>query len=544
VVICALMMLVGVVIRFTFLDGKIFGNDEATTSIHVSGKTLVQYSAAMFDGQPRTAQEVRVFQEPDRAHGIGDVVRSLAIEDPQHPPLYYVLERQWEVAGGSSISARRVLSAVYGTLSVLCAVWFGLELFSLLAGFISGALVAASPFAIAYSQVAREYSLWLALTFASCALFLRAARRTSFLSWFLYALVSIAGLYTDALFLLVIVAQVLAVVFAARGRRSALLGFAASLILIAAAFVPWVLALTYGWTHGIVTNNVYLGAGLSLKPFVLKWIFNIGTLFYDADYLYPKSAVLIIPGILALVLAFIACGRRLREDPAIVLVFTLATVAIVGLVLPDLLHHEQRSTASRYLIPLWVACYAALAVGLARSLRSTRAWVRGTSVAFLVLTAATGFGSFAISATHDTWWIDGSTAPMGAIARAVAATKDPVIIYHSTWGPGRPGPELWDFSVVMLADVVAPSTRFVQYGRDEAASMPALSGSLLLLDPTDGAIDALRARGDRVEKIAGGQIAAVSPEIAALRKSVARERERHGAATLSPVPSLWSFEAH
>jgi uncharacterized membrane protein len=537
------MMIVGVFIRFTHLDGKIYGNDEATTSVHVSGKTIVQYAAAMFDGRPRTAQQLLTFQKPDEAHGIRDVVQSLAVEDPQHPPLYYLLEREWERSAGSSVASRRILSAAFGAVTLLTAVWFGFELDSLLAGFVMGALVAASPFAIAYSQVAREYSLWLGLTFAASALFVRAARRGNKVVWIFYSIVSIAGLYTDALYILVIVAHALTLAVPSPGRRAATLGFAAALALMVAAYVPWIAALAYGYTHGIVTNNAYLAAGLSLKPFVLKWIFNVGTLFYDADYLYPKTALLVLPGFVALALAFVACARRLRRDPWLAVIFALSGVTFAALVLPDLLHHQQRSTASRYLVPLWVASYAALGVGLAMALRSPRAGIRAASLGFVLFTAATGFGSFAISVKHDTWWVDGSTTPFGGIARAIRGAKNPVVVYHSTWGEGGQGPGVWDFTVVMLANSVPPATNFVQYGRGEPFAMPTSRGSLLLLDPDDALLAAVRARGSQVAEIAGGSAAAASPEIAAFRKSVARERERQGpAASLAPTPSLWTVQ--
>lgn len=541
VAICAAMMLLGIAVRFTFLDTKIFGNDEATTSLHVSGKTIVQYADAMFDGRIRTVKDILVFQQPDPLHGVGDVVRSLAIEDPQHPPFYYVLERQWEMSAGSSIAARRLLAALFGAISIAAAVWLGFELYSPIAGILSGALVAVSPFAIAYSQVAREYSLWMALTFGASALFVRAVRRERVTVWLAYIIVSVAGLYTDALFSLVVVAHALVAAILSPGRRALSFGFAASLVVMVAAYVPWISALTYGYTHGIVTNNAYLSAGLSLKPFLLKWLFNIGTLFYDADYIYPKSAVLIIPGLVALALAFVTCARLLRQKPQMCIIFSLAAVALAALVGPDLLHHEQRSTASRYLIPLWVACYAALGVGLASALRSREKWIRRTSMGMVLFTAATGLGSLAVSARHDTWWVDGSTAPIGPIARAIERTQNPLVVFHSTWGPGRQGPEVWDFAVVMVADVLRPSTPVVQYGRDEPLAMPARSGGqLLLLDPNDAALTGLRAHGNEVVKVAGGDIPSTSTELAALRQTVSREREHQGAVSRMPTPSLWS----
>jgi uncharacterized membrane protein len=534
---CALVMLVGSSLRFIGLGSKIFSNDEATTSVHVSGHTLAQFADDTFDGKPRTAQQLLAYQRPDPAHGPRDVIASLAVEDPQHPPLYYLIERQWERAAGSSIPMRRVLSAVYGVLAIAGSVWLGIELWSVAAGLIMGALVAASPFAIAYAQVAREYSLWLALTFASTAILLRAVRTQRIVWWAAYALCAVAGLYADALFAFVIVAHALAAPFVDRAKmRTSLLRLGAALAVALLAYAPWIAALRAGYGHGMITNNAYLAAGLPLKLFALKWIFNIGTLFYDADYVAPKTVVLALPGFAALVACAIACARRIKDRSSLYVVAALAIVPLLALVAPDILHHQQRSTASRYSVPLWVAAYATLGVGLASAYEAGHRTLRAASLGFVLFTAVTGFGSFAVSSKHAWWWVDGSAALIAPLASAIDAAHDPLVIWHATWGPGTTDPQ-WDFTPMMLADAVPAQTRFTIFRADQPVTTAIAAGDTFALEPSDDLLARLRARGDRPTLAATGVIASANAQVRAMQYE-ARAARGPDAQTPSGV-TLW-----
>lgn len=438
---------------------------------------------------------------------------------------------------GSSIAARRSLSAISGVLAIAAAVWIGIEVDSLLAGFAIGALVAVSPFAIAYAQVAREYALWLALTFAATALFARALRTRRLAPWVAYAVCLIAGSYTAVLFAIVIVAHAIALPFVAKRTRAPYLRFGAVLIALAIAYAPWIAALVVGLRHGFVTNNAYLSAGIPLKFFALKWIFNVGTLFYDGDYVWPKTAVAFLPGVVALGSAFVWGARSVRKRGELVVFITLASVSIVGLVVPDLLHHQQRSTSSRYLVPLWVACYSLLGIAVANLARSERRALRPLALAFVALCAITGSISFAISTKHETWWVDGSTSPIGPIARAIDRARNPLVLYRARWASASPGP--WDFSVVMLADIVRPTTSIEQGRGDDTLRVPMWNGDIFLLDPSDETLAKLRGRASFPTLVAGGISTHVDAQIAALRATTAKEAARHGDDAF--VPKLWAI---
>jgi uncharacterized membrane protein len=403
-----------------------------------------------------------------------------------------------------------------------------------------GALVAASPFAIAYAQVAREYSLWLALTFASTATLIRAVRSQHFGWWAAYTLSAIAGLYTDALFALVVVAHALAVPFVDRERmRASLLRLGIALVVAGLAYAPWIAALRAGYGHGIVTNNTYLGASLPLKLFALKWIFNIGTLFYDADYVSPKTVVLALPGFAVLLASAVACARALKERTSLYVVFFLAIVPVLALVVPDILHHQQRSTASRYSVPLWVAAYAMLGIGLAIALESRTRAPRVSALAFVLFTAATGFGSFAVSLKHASWWVDGSAALVGPLATAIGAAHDPLVIWHATWGPGTTDPQ-WDFMPMMLADADPPHTRFTIFRGDRPVHVPAVLGDTFVLEPSDDLLAHLRTLDDHPTLVATGTVASANAQVKALQNEAQTQRTSDDLRSASGV-TLWKL---
>src|ERR1700729_270668 len=114
----------------------------------------------------------------DRSHdGLTSTVAGLAAEDPQHPPLYYVLAHLWVDVFGSSLSAIRALPALFGILALPCVFWLALELFrSRATALVALGLFALSPVFVLYSQEAREYSLWTIVVALASVAFLRALR--------------------------------------------------------------------------------------------------------------------------------------------------------------------------------------------------------------------------------------------------------------------------------------------------------------------------------------------------------------------------------
>jgi len=109
---------IGIFFRFYHLGWKVYGNDEATTSIRVAGYTLADYDRNALDGHVRSVAELSIYQHVTGKKTAIDTVHSLATEDPQHPPLFYLLERGWVETFGNSVPARRGLSMSACTINV------------------------------------------------------------------------------------------------------------------------------------------------------------------------------------------------------------------------------------------------------------------------------------------------------------------------------------------------------------------------------------------------------------------------------------------
>ena len=80
--------------------------------MRVSGYTQEEVIQQVFDGRIINVEELLQYQHLNETRGVGDTIRSLALEDAQHPPLYYTALRLWLQWLGSSITATRSLSAV------------------------------------------------------------------------------------------------------------------------------------------------------------------------------------------------------------------------------------------------------------------------------------------------------------------------------------------------------------------------------------------------------------------------------------------------
>lgn len=129
-----------------------------------------------------------------------------------HPPLYYILVKAWAVVFGSSILALRSFSVVCAALSIAGAYLFAAYAFrSKQAGLFAAALLAFSPWAIAYAWEARMYTLGMALAIFSSSALLIGIRKQSFFWFAVYGLLAAAFMYTHYYALLTILAQILAV---------------------------------------------------------------------------------------------------------------------------------------------------------------------------------------------------------------------------------------------------------------------------------------------------------------------------------------------
>jgi uncharacterized membrane protein len=170
-------MLVGLGLRVTHLDLKTAWMDEVSTVIFSLGNSSHFLPTEQLIDLPALLQPITWHPSATPI----DSARYL-LQENNHPPLYFMLAHFWMdlfgVAGATpSLGISRLFSALLGSLAIPVIYWVTQKTFrSRLAGLISAALMAVSPFSLFLSQEARHYGLAIVLVSLSLGCFVLAAR--------------------------------------------------------------------------------------------------------------------------------------------------------------------------------------------------------------------------------------------------------------------------------------------------------------------------------------------------------------------------------
>jgi uncharacterized membrane protein len=413
-----LLVLGGMFFRFYHLDRKDYWEDEILGTIHMLGYTegeIVERSDTLVD-----AASVQSYFHLPAAGGpkkdrLVDTLTSLELEDPQHPPLYYLMGHLWARVFGSSAEAIRALSAIFGVLALPCMFWLCLELFRSYAGaWLSVALLAVSPFHVLYSQEAREYSLWTVATLLTCTLFLRACRRMTLVDWLLYGSVAGISMYIYPFTGAVLVGQGLYLLATWRGRsraRGAFFAYLAATVAALALFLPWFLIMVRsdGLRRGMASILTTRMAPLETPLIFLR---DVRGVFVDFGYfqwgpLHSATANGVFTLITTL-LAGYAFYFIARHTPfaASSFVFIALCVPVAPLLLHDAFAGGHLVSQARYFIPFYLGAELAVAALLSAKLfdRTGRAaaakplwWGAAATVALA------GIASCVVSSQATTW---------------------------------------------------------------------------------------------------------------------------------------------
>jgi len=205
------LLTMSILFRFFNLDGKIYSHDETHTSLRISGFTATEVKQEIFNNRVVTKKSFTKFQGANSSKSLNDTIMSLAREDSQHPPLYYIIARLWTEIFGNSVTAIRSLSALMSLLVFPCVYRLCRELFDVplpISG-VAIALMTVSPIQLVYAQEAQEYILWLITIILSSASLLRAVHLELqdkdeltkqppdlFTAWSVYAITLTISLYT------------------------------------------------------------------------------------------------------------------------------------------------------------------------------------------------------------------------------------------------------------------------------------------------------------------------------------------------------------
>ncbi len=426
---------------------------------------------ALVDGRVHSVAYVMRYAGRGDQAPLSDVVRSLAKEDAQHPPVYYLLAAAWTRAFGPSISSLRAVSVLLGCLAPFAVGWLCFELYGTrLAAALGFAFSGVSPVLVLYSQQAREYGLWAALIAASTALFLRASRGNANGWWVAYALCSICALYTDVLFITVLVSHAAYAAICMRGKRLA--GFAIALAATLVSFAPWAVQIALH-RRTIELSNAWTAGPWPLHMLVEKWAFNAGTTFFDLEYAHAKLAA-----VLAAIFIFTACAVywNVARAPRAERIMTAALIAapLLMLFLPDLVLHQHRSSVTRYGMSLWIALIVCVAGFMAAQLSSMRrrALLWGGAATAVLLASLI---SSIVDVRSPVWWDNRSDAQNLTIAHILNEQPSTLVVVPGNWA------RVFDLAFYLHPDVG------VQMLPSHAAARPApgFARAFLLARPTD-----------------------------------------------------------
>lgn len=434
-------LLLGIFFRFSNLEGKVYWNDEAYSLLRLSGHTESELVQQRFNGQTFRPSDLKQYQQLNPDKTVADTVRSQAVENTQHPPLYYILAWYWTHWFGDSIGVLRGLSAFLSLLVFPALYWLCWELFqSATVGWVAVALMAVSPYHVIYAQEARQYSLWTVAILLSSAALLRSMRQRSLVNWAIYAVTLALGFYTFLLSIFVAAAHGVYVLVVTRFRWSKtlaayLLASLGSILL----FSPWLVVLVNNLSRVRKTTNWTARETLEIVPRIKTIVSDLSHVFIDSAFNFcifaPDNAVsgirfesyLKYPVLLLVGVAFYSLCRKTPLRVWLLVVMLTGSV-MAPFLTADLLSGGVRSTTPRYLFPSYLGVGIAVAFLLANQLRSSSLWQQRLWRTVTVGLISLGILSCVQLSQAPTWWNKYTDCCTPWIADVVNSGNKPLLI--------------------------------------------------------------------------------------------------------------------
>lgn len=361
-----ILLLIGIFLRFANLDKKISWADETFTYLRIYGHNKSELMQEVQKSQILSPEYlIQKYQLPVNGKNITDTIKGLALEDPKHPPLYFVLTRFWVDCFGNTVAATRSFSAFISLLVFPCLYWLCWELFqSQTVGLVAIAILSVSPFHIVYAQEARMYSLFTMLILLSSASLLRAMRINTKLNWSVYAVSLSLGFYTHLLFSLVAIGQGIYVAITQAFRlNKTFIYYLYSVLIGLLTFLPWGLKIL---TQSVQVQKTieWSSTTISLSNLVDAWQIHLSRIFFDItpEYSFPDKLhnnlwFFMIRAISLLALYSIYFVYKKTQARIWLFIFLLIGLTSLSQAIPDVLFGGIRSIIPRYSIPVYLGLH-------------------------------------------------------------------------------------------------------------------------------------------------------------------------------------------
>ena len=470
------LLALGLFFRFVNLDRKLYWNDETYTSFRVAGYTQTEIVQAVTD-RIISVQDLQKYQRINPERNAIDTVKSLAIEDPHHPPLYYIMARFWMPWFDNPVVGTRSLSALISLLVFPCLYFLCRELFaSSLTGWIAIVLIAVSPFHVVYAQEAREYSLWTVTILLSSTALLKAMRLQTILSWGIYAITLGLGFYTHLFFGFIAIGHgiYLAVIEKFRFNQvltSYLFASVAGLL----SFAPWLIVIVNNFST-LQSETDWTERAWTLSALVERWMRDLSFVFVDLQFRYGLLRRFLAP--LVLILAIYATYFLCRKSSKQVWLFILSLIAVTGLalILPDVILGGQRSISGRYLVPSYLGIQLAVAYLFAAKITaaSTQIWQQRLWQLLLILIISGGVLSCAVSSQAQVWWNKPKVADNPRLTKMINQAERPLVISDRSLP-----------TMLSLSYLLDPDVKLQLLAESKPSQMPNNFSDIFLFRPSD-----------------------------------------------------------
>lgn len=485
------LLVMGILFRFFNLDGKVYSHDETYTSLRISGYTINQAKQQLFNNRVIGEESFAQFQGVNPEKSLNDTIMTLAKEDSQHPPLYYVIARFWLQIFGSSVTAIRSLSACISLLVFPCVYWLCRELFNvpLSVPGVAIALMAISPIHLVYAQEAQEYILWLVTILLSSASLLQAMRLESqdvkerkrpdlFAIWSIYTVTLAISLYTFLWSAFVAAAHGIYVIITAKCQltetvRTYLL---ASLVAFL-AFMPW-LTIVSGEFFKFLISADKTTTQLSLMPIFPFLMMQLSRIFFDIDLSSNNPLnYLITPIFLTLVGYSIYFLCRTTNYKVWFFLLTLIVVPALPLILPSLIAGGVQASTEPYLIPSYLGIQVTVAYLLATQLYNESMSHRSIWQIIMGLVIICGLISSKVSSQAETWWNKGMSYDNPQVAQIINQSTRPLLISDALGNNYG--------NVFSLSYLLEPKVRFLLVNSQKISKIPDGFTDVFLFNPSE-----------------------------------------------------------
>lgn len=493
------LLLLSLLFHFSNLKHKVYGQGEVNTSLRAAGFTQREVEATLFQNQVMAAPALLQFQQLKPGSTPFDTLQSLAVEEPQNPPLYFLLARGWMQLWGSSLVSARSFPVIISLVGL--PVLYGLAMALLgspgIAQFAT-LLLALSPFHLLLAQTNQPYSLLTLAVLASHWLLWQMYRSPRWPQGLAYSLGLTLGLYTHPLFGLTIVSHGVWLGWLARPgspqhpTRSFWQAYLPSLLGALLLSWPW---LTVQFNQPFLIRNS-LGAVGDLLAAIQLVCFSFTALFFDLDRGFEHPALLLIklPLLVLMAIALFQAARRLPQPiGAFILISVLVPLLLLALRVPFM--EVTRSTVSQALLPCYptiqmaVACLLWQWLQLRPKTRCQQELRRGV-FGFLL---ATSLISCTASMLAFTWWDKGQSYFNEAVAREIN-THPPVTLISDRGRHQNNTSDLISLSYRLYTDV----TVLLMGDRPNLALIPT-GQTTMVWRPTDTLKQALEQRWGPLE---------------------------------------------